>query len=78
MGQLSNPERTGLSGKSTRFQLSCILSVGRSLILWSISEAVVWLHGLLAAVRAMHCEERNTLGGSGFATGGLDELQDYI
>lgn len=78
MSKLSKPERTGLSEKSNGFQLSGILSVGRSLILWNISEAVVWLLGLLAAVPGMPCEERRTLEGSGFATAGLDELQDYI
>lgn len=75
-GKLSTPERAGLSGKSNRFQLSCILSVGRSLILWNISEA--WSDHDLAAMPAIHCEERNTLTGSGFAIAGLDELHDHI
>lgn len=48
------------------------------LILWNISEAVVSGFTLLAAMPVMHCEERRTPVGPGFAIGGLDELQDDI
>lgn len=74
MGKLFKPKWAGLSEKSNRFQLSCILSFGRSLILWKISEAVVWLYGLTAAMPAMHCEERGTPVNTGFAIARLDEL----
>lgn len=77
-GKLSRHEGVGLLGEANRFQLLCILSFSRSLILWIILEAAVWLHGLLAAMPAMHCEERRTHVGLGFAIAGLDEDQDHI
>lgn len=46
--------------------------------LWNISEAVVSCFTLLAAMPVMHCEERRTPVGPGFAIVGLDELQDDI